>query len=148
MKAEDLIDSVLEAKAPAKPSDALVRKALKEAESVGASYTDYELKLLPLGQIKAREGEKIPPESLIDSALMIHHDIFRKEANPWTKAMVKCGVDAYLHKLPAVEHLIVYNPNVIKVLKEEPWAEAKTEALIYAVARGADPVRAIEEIVK
>lgn len=119
-----------------KPNSAVIRKLIllapKEDLDVGLSNWGYDesgKESFNQALEAAVNAYTHQSESLIDSMLMVHHDIYRKEANTWTQAMVKCGIDAYLHKLPAVEHLIVYNPNVIKVLKEEPWAEAKTEAL-------------------
>lgn len=64
--------------------------------------------------------------AMIDAALTIYHDFFgRVDANEWTRAMVKIGYDAFLHKLPATYHLIVYNPSVIKVTSEEKYEPGK-----------------------
>lgn len=52
-------------KALAKPSDALVRKALKDAETIGANVFGYKLQLIPVDKIRSREGSKTPPESLV-----------------------------------------------------------------------------------
>lgn len=79
--------------------------------------------------------------NLIDSALQIHNDIFRKDATAWTKAMVKCGVDAFLHKLPTIDHLIVYNPGVIEIIKEEQYERGKNNTLEEMSGIGAGAVQ-------
>lgn len=82
---------------------------------------------LPLA-IRAYVGMR----TFADAAVAIYHDIFGYEADPWAKAMVETGFDAYQpSKRP---HFIVYNPAVIQLVKEdmqEAWDDIPGDYLPY-----------------
>jgi hypothetical protein len=59
--------------------------------------------------------------TLLDALVFLYHDFYGYDANDWTAAMVKVGFDATLHRLPEVDHLIVYNPQIIEQIDETPY---------------------------
>lgn len=73
--------------------------------------------------------------AMIDAVLGIYHDCYgRENANAWTKNMVRMGIDAFLHRLPDVWHLIVYNPRVIKITSEHPAADLRQGTSVVRLA--------------
>jgi len=58
-------------------------------------------------------------EEVLDAYIGIKNDFYGDAyANEWTKAMIKIGYDAYWHLLPEIEHLVVYNPDIIEIVEE------------------------------
>jgi len=67
-------------------------------------------------------------DAMIDACVSVYHDAYgRTDADLWAYNMVRMGVDAYLHRLPDVWHLIVYNPKVIKLVKAYKLRETKAK---------------------
>lgn len=55
-------------------------------------------------------------DNMLDAAMGLYNDLYsRKQSAAFGESMTAIGYDAYLHKLPEVYHLIVYNPEIIKV---------------------------------
>jgi hypothetical protein len=57
----------------------------------------------------------------MDAILGIYHDFFGQRAEAFTQAMFKIGYTACLHRLPEVDHAVVYAPSIIQVVKEEAY---------------------------
>lgn len=53
-----------------------------------------------------------------EALISIYHDFYGHEYNLFAKAMTALGFDAFLHALPGVDHLIIYNPAVIRITRE------------------------------
>lgn len=45
---------------------------------------------------------------------------YASEGRTWAKAMVKLGYVALLHRLPKVDHLVVWDPSALTIVEEEP----------------------------
>lgn len=58
-------------------------------------------------------------ENMLDATLGLYNDLYGKDSKQFGKSMAAIGYDAYLHKLPEVYHLIVYNPEIIQIKKVE-----------------------------
>lgn len=54
-----------------------------------------------------------------DAVMGVYNDLFQKDSRMFGRCMVAIGYDAMLHKLPEVDHLIVWNVDLIKILKVE-----------------------------
>lgn len=59
-------------------------------------------------------------DNMHDAIMGVYNDLYQRDSTEFAKSMTKIGYDALLHKLPGVNHLIVYNPDIIKILEEEP----------------------------
>lgn len=62
-------------------------------------------------------------DNMLDAIMGAYNDLYQRDAVLFAKVMVEIGYDAFYHKvnplMPSAIHLIVYNPKIIKVLKEE-----------------------------
>jgi hypothetical protein len=45
---------------------------------------------------------------------------FQRDGRTWAAAMSRLGYAALLHRLPEVEHLVVWDPSALTILREEP----------------------------
>lgn len=115
-----------------RPNQAKLEKlvSLVDKESLGYGLSnwgeDYERGLQSRAFREAINAYMNYNTSMIDATLQIYHDFFgRSGANEWCRAMVKIGYDAFLHKLPATYHLVVYNPKVIHVVSEDKYSLSK-----------------------
>jgi hypothetical protein len=113
-----------------RPSAAKIRKLILSTDAerleYGLSNWGYEGNVSSRNEALAQAVDSYTrfSETMIDAAAAIYHDFYGRDgANDWARAMVKIGYDAYLHKLPAVDHLIVYNPDVIQVLSETKYVQ-------------------------
>lgn len=66
----------------------------------------------------------------------------------WASMMVKLGYAGMLHKLPAVEHLIVWDPNAITVKSEEAAVDLRATKEAAALEAPPAVVRATEAVVE
>lgn len=66
----------------------------------------------------------------------------------WTAMMVKLGYAGMLHKLPSVEHLIVWDPNAITVKSEEAAVDLRATKEAAALEAPPAVVRATEAVVE
>jgi hypothetical protein len=96
-------------------------------------------------------------EDELGALLGIYHDFYGSDWKSYARSMTSIGYDAYLHHLPAVDHLIVFNPKVIKIVGEESVAEIKKtgsvkmtiryRGFLYCLAMSSEPLqRALERI--
>lgn len=68
-------------------------------------------------------AEAYSNEASLASALMgVYNDFYGHDYDRYAKAMVELGYDALLHRLPDVDHLVVYNPDIIVVEEQEEVA--------------------------
>lgn len=66
--------------------------------------------------------------NFLDAVLGVYNDLYQRNSRLYAKNLVDIGFDAYLHHLPEVDHLVVWNPAIIHVLlkeKLEKVAEAR-----------------------
>jgi len=55
-------------------------------------------------------------DNMLDAVMLLYNDLYsRKDSAAFGKSVTEIGYDVYLHRLPEVYHLIVYNPEVIIV---------------------------------
>jgi hypothetical protein len=73
--------------------------------------------------VKAVQGYMESSNDLYDALCGIYNDFFGRSPEEFAKSMVKLGFDAYLHHLPKIDHLIVWNPDVIKVKDMKPYSK-------------------------
>jgi hypothetical protein len=102
----------------------LIRLADQESLMYGLSDWDENPSLAMRKAVASYSAQ----DTLLDAALGVKNN-FYSSSNEWTKAMVKLGWDGFLHKLPSTEHMIVYNPDVIQIVSEETYDEAKKKWL-------------------
>lgn len=57
----------------------------------------------------------------MDAILGIYHDFFGQRAETFTQAMVQLGYTACFHRLPEVDHAVVYAPSIIQIVNEEKY---------------------------
>ena len=69
----------------------------------------------------AVDGYARSGRDMLDAALGTYHDFYGQDAVAFTRAMVRIGYACCLHHLPEVDHLIVYDPRVIQVVREERY---------------------------
>ncbi len=69
--------------------------------------------------------------NMLEAIMGAYNDLYQRDAVLFAKVMVDIGYDAFYHKVnprePEAIHLIVYNPKIIKVLKEEKYEDAVKE---------------------
>ena len=70
---------------------------------------------------RAVEGYCRSGRDLLDALLGVYNDFYGQDAGAFARAMVRLGYDSCLHHLPEVDHLIVYDPRVIQVVREERY---------------------------
>lgn len=58
-------------------------------------------------------------DNMHDAIMGLYNDLYQRDSRLFGKTMVALGYDAMLHKLPEVDHLIVWNTGKIKIVKEE-----------------------------
>lgn len=63
--------------------------------------------------------------TLHESLMCMYREFYGRQPNIWAKAVARLGFDALLHKLPLVDHLIVYNPAIIKIVKEQKYSSSE-----------------------
>lgn len=115
----------------APPQKAIILKMidLAPAESRYVGLTNYNFE-----EDTARARSQVADEyvraneTLLEALVALYHDMYGYQANPWTSAMVTVGFDATLHRLPEVDHLVVYNPKIIVRVSEEPYREERPVA--------------------
>lgn len=63
--------------------------------------------------------------NMLDSFMGLYNDMYGRDSRAFASSMVKLGYDAYLHKLPEVYHLIVWNTDAIKIEEIKPVSKYK-----------------------
>lgn len=63
-------------------------------------------------------------KTMLEAVLSLYNDLYQKDSVLFAKVMVESGYDALYHKVnpkyePDAIHLIVYNPSIITIVKEE-----------------------------
>lgn len=51
---------------------------------------------------------------------------FERDGRTWAAAMVSLGYSAFLHRLPAVDHLVVWDPNALVLAREQRVPRRRT----------------------
>jgi len=69
-------------------------------------------------------------EDLLDALVGVYHDFYGMDSRAFGRSMVRIGYDAYIHHLPNVDHLVVWNPKIIKVKEVDKAEEHVFEHLI------------------
>jgi len=64
---------------------------------------------------------------LIDAAWTISNDEYAYDPNGWANSMLNLGYDAFYNEKR--DHLIVYNPKIIRIVKEIPYGTENDEEL-------------------
>ena len=64
-------------------------------------------------------------ENLHDALCGVYGDFYGRDSRAFAAAMVKIGYDAYLHRLPEVDQLIVWNTDVINIVEVKPVSKYK-----------------------
>lgn len=62
--------------------------------------------------------------NMLEAIMGLYNDLYQRDAVLFAKVMTEIGYDAFYHKVnpkyePDAVHLIVYNPSIIKIVKEE-----------------------------
>lgn len=112
---------VLEKKTVPSPSKLkrLIELCPEEERQTGFSNFGYDTPHGPAMEIALEYSQN--NDTMLFAALSILHDFYGRSNNrDWAKAMVEIGYDAYLHKLPQVYHLVVYNPEIINIVSVKP----------------------------
>jgi hypothetical protein len=73
--------------------------------------------------------------SLLDALIVLYHEFYGHDANAWAAAMVQLGFDALLHRLPEVDHLVVYNPEILVRVREKRYEPHKESAAVQPTTR-------------
>jgi hypothetical protein len=102
----------------------LITAAPKEDMSYGLSNWDEN----PARALNKAIDAYMMEVSLIEAAWSIRNDFFG-DPNTWTAAMVKCGIDGFTRSHGIVDHMVVYNPSVIKVVSEQTYEEMRPETV-------------------
>lgn len=109
-------------------------KLLKKAqdldpEAVYYAVTDYGYEIMNVEDVRDGHLKRIIESwdglELIDAAVMSYKEFFGRNANAWANAMKELGILGYIQKQPETDHLIVYNCQAIKIIKEEKYVPEK-----------------------
>ncbi len=73
--------------------------------------------------------------NMLEAIMGAYNDLYQRDAVLFAKVMIEIGYDAFYHKVnpehePDAIHLIVYNPKIIKIVKEEKHDEAVEESVL------------------
>lgn len=72
-------------------------------------------------------------ENMLEAIMGLYNDLYQRDAVFFAKTMTELGYDAFYHKVnplyPEAIHLIVYNPKIINIVKEEKASESIIESL-------------------
>ncbi len=93
---------------------ALLAQATPENREAGLSDWDE-------NPVRARENlirACLANERMLDAMLEVYRGFFTTPEE-YAAAVVQAGFDAFVHELPEVDHLIVWNPSIIDVVSEE-----------------------------
>lgn len=78
--------------------------------------------------------------SLHDAFSGIYHDFYSHDWKEYGKALIAVGFDAFLHSLPEVDHLVVWNPKIISVVEEiqksKSASAVRYRGLVYSAVSG------------
>lgn len=62
-------------------------------------------------------------DNMLDAVMGAYNDLYQNDSVLFAKNMIEIGYDAFLHKLPEVDHLIVYNSKIINLVNEEKYVK-------------------------
>lgn len=95
----------------------------RDSERVWYALTDYGLEIQSPEKVKDLDIKKVINNwlsfSLIDGCIMVYKEFFGRNANEWVNSMKSLGMVGFLVKQRESDHLIVYNCEAIKIIKED-----------------------------
>lgn len=96
-----------------------IRLAPKEARETGLSNW--------MNNMKMAVDAYVQEDDLHESLVGVYNDFYGRDSKAFAKSMINIGFDAYLHHLPAVDHLIVWNTKILNIssIVPTPVSESK-----------------------
>lgn len=79
-----------------------------------------------MNSMKSAIDAYMDDESLHEALMGVYNDFYGRDSRAFAKSMVKIGFDAYIHHLPGVDHLVVWNPKVMMVGNIVPVREHRS----------------------
>ena len=95
-----------------KPDATKVRKFIMACPDKESLY-NYDNN--PVKAVEVAIRLNMESKNLHDAVMGVYNDLYQKDSRGFAKSMVDIGYDAYLHRLPEIDHLIVWNPSVIQI---------------------------------
>lgn len=116
-----------------KPNKNVLRKFVKRCPDKELLY-NYSSVNLSVAAEKAVEMNMDSSDNMLDAIMGLYNDLYQRDAVLFAKVMTEVGYDAFYHKVnpehePDAIHLVVYNPSIIKIVKEEHKGEVVKESL-------------------